>query len=181
METTELTTEQRETALQELGLTYSAEFVPFSKSRNAAEKHLSLNWRVRLVKGTGFGTLVLATDYSQGIGHIPGRSQGRETYEQRVADKQTVETGKLFKAGRYIFPTGKLPIPKFIDVMYSLALDANVLDYATFEDWAADFGYDRDSRKAETIYRKCLEIALKLRAMLGDGGLAKLQEIVSGY
>jgi len=46
-------------------------------------------------------------------------------------------------------------------------LDAR--DYDGFEDWAGNFGYDSDSRKAETIYRKCLAIGPKL----GNAGLAR--------
>jgi hypothetical protein len=54
------------------------------------------------------------------------------------------------------------------------------LDYACFEDWAQELGYDTDSRNAEAIYRACLDIGLKFRAMVGQSGLDTLQEIFNG-
>ena len=58
--------------------------------------------------------------------------------------------------------------PDKLDVINSLVMDASVLNSSSFEDWADEFGYDRDSRKAETIYRACLDIALKLRNAIGE-------------
>jgi hypothetical protein len=53
-------------------------------------------------------------------------------------------------------------------------------DYATFEQWASDLGYDSDSRSAAT-YLACLAIGLALRAGIGDSGLATLQAARSDY
>jgi hypothetical protein len=57
----------------------------------------------------------------------------------------------------------------------------SVLDSGSFEEWAADYGFDTDSRKAETTYRACLDIALKLRNGIGEDGLRKLQEAFQDY
>lgn len=62
-----------------LGLEYTATFVPQSQSRNAEEKTKSLNWRVRVSRSThdtpqyhpAHPSVTIATDYMQGIGHIP--------------------------------------------------------------------------------------------------------------
>jgi hypothetical protein len=59
--------------------------------------------------------------------------------------------------------------------MQSLVRDADALHSAGFDDWAADYGYDTDSRKAESIYRACLEIGQKLRAGLGQALLDELR------
>ena len=67
------------------------------------------------------------------------------------------------------------------DVLYSLVMDSDVLYYGTFEDWASDFGYDTDSRKAESTYRACLEIALKLRVAIGEDELERLREALQDY
>ena len=56
-------------AAAELGVTMTAEFVPWSKSRDKGEKHPSLNWVITLHKG---GRAFLTTDYSAGCGHCPG-------------------------------------------------------------------------------------------------------------
>ncbi|TIW00620.1 MAG: hypothetical protein E5V77_09360 [Mesorhizobium sp.] len=68
-----------------------------------------------------------------------------------------------------------IPAPSIGDVLQSLARDSDVLDAGGFESWAADYGYDTDSRAAESIYRACLEIAMKLRAGLGESLLAEIR------
>ena len=49
------------------------------------------------------------------------------------------------------------------------------------EGWAADLGYDTDSRSAEQTYRACLEIGLKMRNGLGDAQLRALRGIYQDY
>ena len=55
------------------------------------------------------------------------------------------------------------------------------LDAGGFENWAAEYGFDPDSRKAESIYRLCLEYALAMRAALGDSGMAELCNAFQDY
>lgn len=59
--------------------------------------------------------------------------------------------------------------PTIGDLLSSLALDASsVIDGQSFEEWAGDFGYDTDSRKAERTYRACKAQAEKLEGLLGE-------------
>lgn len=59
--------------------------------------------------------------------------------------------------------------PTAAEVLECLASDAaGVLNSNGFEDWAADLGYDTDSRKAERIYKTCAKQAANLRRLLGD-------------
>ena len=59
--------------------------------------------------------------------------------------------------------------PKVASVLDCLASDASSIENARgFEDWASDFGYDTDSRKAEKTYRTCEHQAKRLRSFLGD-------------
>ncbi|MCR4300686.1 MAG: hypothetical protein NUV51_03675 [Sulfuricaulis sp.] len=177
--------ETLQAAIDALGLTYSAEFVPWSKSRNAKKPPVkpsdySLNWKITISKGGRS----ITTDYSAGIGHIPGYKQswsGRLTVDEFEAIKYACETGKTYRAislNLGSIPMGQKPIlaPSVTDVMSSLILDASVLDAGVFEEWAGDYGYDTDSREAERIYKACLDIALKLRSIVGDAGLAALRE-----
>lgn len=169
-----------------LGLTIEADFVPFSQSRNKAEKHPTLNWRVMVKRN---GRAVIVTDYSAGVGHAPSHKAKRIpvgygrtlSFWQRDAGAWECENGfaalpqwhgaEGFRADR------KKPIkPDPVDVIWSLSRDADVIDAGGFDQWAADLGYDTDSRKAEATYRACLEIALQLRAAIGDDGLKALQE-----
>lgn len=168
-------------AMADLGLTVHAEFVPWSRSRNVAPnthaKDRSLNWKVTVKRGD---VTVLTTDYQAGIGHCPSyRPHDRWTLDYTAVIETETETGRTYTKPPH--RPGPTINPKPADVVYSLTLDASVLDYATFEDWASDLGYDPDSRKAEAAYRTCLEIALKLRVALGEDGLKRLRDACEDY
>lgn len=169
-----------------LGLEYSARFVPQSQSRNAKEEQPSLNWVVTLKKGRA----TLTTDYLQGIGYLPEAfrkhidslkmgSAARHRIERVAAE--TGKTGRFLSSLEVMFSQKPIPAPSLRDVLYCLVSDASVLDHATFESWASEYGNDPDSRSAEKTYRACLEIALQLRALIGDFGIGKLQEAFQDY
>ena len=142
-------------------VTIESEFVPWSQSRNKNEKHRSLNWRIKILRAD---RTILETDYSAGIAHCPSYRQGRRTVD---VERET--------------ETGRRIAPDACNVIASLSMDSSVLDCSSFEEWAGGFGYDVDSRKAESIYRACLEIALKLRNGLGEEGLRALQIATQDY
>ena len=65
--------------------------------------------------------------------------------------------------------------PTAEDVLDCLASDSSSVDNArSFEDWAGDYGYDTDSRKAEKIYNACRKQADKLKTFLGDTNYEEL-------
>lgn len=172
--------ERRATLIARLGLTMTAEFVPLSKSRNAGHWE-SINWRVTLTRRRppGASDLSITTDYAQGIGHLPKafKVDARRTVYLQDQIDYALETG----SGGGAPLGGKLKPPSIEEVLYSLLMDGNAIDYPSFEDWAEETGYSGDSRKAEAIYRKCLETGLKLRAMIGDAALAELTEAFQDY
>lgn len=182
---TDLTKPERAAIVESLGLTIESVFVPFSQSRNKGEKQPSLNWRVTVKHN---GAFVLETDYMAGSGHCPSANH-KDRKEQPLMVAYECEHG--FRAlgvrwGRDAEAYGAANVknailPDALDVLASLAMDSDVLDMGGFEDWASNFGYDTDSRKAESIYRACLDIALKLRAALGDTGLQTLRNAFEGY
>lgn len=62
--------------------------------------------------------------------------------------------------------TGK---PKADQVLWSLVQDAESFHSArNFEEWANEYGYDTDSRKAEQTYKDIEKIANKLHDFLGE-------------
>lgn len=64
------------------------------------------------------------------------------------------------------------------DILDSLASDASSYANArNFEDWAADFGYDTDSRAAEKTYIACGKIAVDLENLLGGDLLLTLMDM----
>ncbi len=70
-----------------------------------------------------------------------------------------------FKTG-----TGWTEEPTASDVLGSLLSDASGIDNARgdFEMWAAEYGYNTDSRKAEKIFRQCKSQTEKLAKLLGE-------------
>jgi len=59
--------------------------------------------------------------------------------------------------------------PTAEDVLDAIASDSAGIENArSFEDWAGDYGYDSDSRKAERIYVVCQRQADKLKQFLGE-------------
>lgn len=178
MEATQPTLE----TLKAHGLTFSAEFVPFSKSRNAKEKNLSLNWKITLYKD---GREVIRTDYMMGIGHAPSYKNWNAKTHGNLNSilhesflKHEAEAGMEASAYQH---RGKAIEPDYVGFMWSLTLDASVLDHRSYEDWAQEFGYDEDSRKGEAIYKQCLGIALALRHGLGDSLISQLQKEFQDY
>lgn len=163
--------------ISELGLTISATFVPWSKSRSfkagAKLTERSLNWRIVVQRN---GRDVMTTDYTAGIAHCPSYQAppfGRGfSIDHAHAIEIETETGRSQMPTR---GTRAHILPDTLDVIASLALEASAIDARDFEEWASDFGYDTDSRKAEGIYRACLDTALKLRAALGEGDLQRLR------
>lgn len=212
-------------ALADLALTVESVFVPFSQSRNKAEPHKTLNWKVTVKRN---GRDILTTDYGAGIAHCPGyntsppsqyRGLDRKTHngqpfpgttsayrrptaaeamadyqeaicaaecESGVAMENDWQNPDTFKPRKVRAPGSDrskvVPIlPDTESVIYSLVMDSSVLDCGGFECWADEFGFETDSRKAESIYRECLDLALKLRAGIGEEGLRKLQDAFQDY
>lgn len=178
-------------AINAFDLTVESEFIPWSQSRSATKEKkfndYNLNWRVTLKRA---GRAVLTADYSAGMAYCPSYKQGaRATVAYAETIMAECETGFQhhwsdgFGSPVRLSPgkTSKSILPNAADVIHSLVLDSDVLDYGSFEEWASEFGYDADSRKAEPIYRACLEIALKLRNALGDDGLRQLREAAQDY
>jgi len=57
--------------------------------------------------------------------------------------------------------------PELRGVLESLQVDCRAADHDTFEDFADEFGYDSDSRKAEAIYNACRKTRSEMRKLLG--------------
>lgn len=172
------------TIITRLGLGFESAFVPFSVSRNAKPgaklSDRSLNWKITLRCN---GRDILTTDYMAGIGRSPYAKRHNVNFARPTVE--TVEAVTFETENGHAWRSGMIPglpiVPNVLDVVASLALDASVLDESTFEDWADSCGYDRDSRKAEAIYRLCLEHALKLRNALGEAELAALRDAASEH
>jgi hypothetical protein len=165
--------------LEANNITMRVQFVPFRVSRNKAEKYPSLNYLITIERNN---KEILTTDYMQAFGHCPSYKQ-RATHYSNQAVEAECDTGlnHVRLTSRGLIPSKVKIEPNIVDVMYSLVLDSNVLDYPTFERWASDFGYNSDSRQDEKTYKACLDIALKLKNGLGDTVLNELREALQDY
>jgi hypothetical protein len=82
--------------------------------------------------------------------------------------KATLKYGSKQLTTPFYTGMGWVNEPTEDDVLASLILDANSVEYTNgFEDFAREFGYDEDSRKAEKTYKQCLRTAEKLERFLG--------------
>src|SRR5690606_18142052 len=124
---------------------------------------------------------VLTTDYMQGMAHCPAykasiRDLGNHGSIGRMdAIQNECQTAKHWKTRQNI------PSPTIDEFLYCLVSDSSVLDCGEFKNWASDYGYDPDSRKAEKIYRECLSQAIKLQATIGPDKLSELRELFQDY
>lgn len=67
--------------------------------------------------------------------------------------------------------------PQLEEVLEAILSDAAGIENAhSFEEWADEYGFDSDGRKAEAIYRASVRQTDKLRAFLGDDYQAFLWE-----
>jgi hypothetical protein len=175
--------------LDSLGLTIESVFVPFSKSRNKGQDRKSLNWSITVKRN---GRDVLTTDYSAGVAHCPAYNRKVPAAWNRparmwrpLACEAECENGYalgIFTSwGGFNHDKKKPILPDPVDVFHNLTMDSSVLDSGGFEDWAADYGYDTDSRRAVSTYRACLEIALKFRAAIGETGMEALKTAFEDY
>jgi hypothetical protein len=65
--------------------------------------------------------------------------------------------------------------PELGNVLDCLASDASGFENSrSFEDWAGDYGYDTDSRKAERTFMAVGKQSAKLKALLGEDAYSEL-------
>lgn len=166
--------------VEKYSLTFDSVFVPFSVSRNKDLSWKSLNW---IVKVKSKGAEFLSCDYSSGVAHCPSYNWS-DKYLREVAIELEIESGRPSRKGYgdKVF-TAKKPFiqPNFKDILYSLTMDSDVLNYADFKDWAESLGYNSDSIKVKEIYDSCLETTLKLRAHLGESFLSDAAIVFEDY
>ena len=59
-------------------------------------------------------------------------------------------------------------------VLWSLASDASALDYDSYEEWADEYGYDKDSRKGFKLYARMLDTSERFVDFIGVGLIRKI-------
>lgn len=132
-------------------------------------------------------------DYKTGIGNSTFKEHnwrhGPAPCSGNVQVEQFARTGQLHRfkeretridgARHYLKPKS----PDIADILGSYAMDyVDANNAGSFEDWALEFGYDTDSRKAEDIYRACLAQRKPLLALgLSMAEIEKIAEYASQF
>lgn len=149
----------------ELGLTLEFQFQPQVFPDGTDTKDMSMKWLVTVMHKS---KAVVATNYTQGVGHCPSYPKGQ--YRLTVADYENIL--RDCATNRHGHP--KEPL----DALWSIARDCqSVTQNSSFEEWAKEFGYDEDSRKAEAVYNECVKHYLALKASIGDEGIERLASV----
>jgi hypothetical protein len=79
------------------------------------------------------------------------------------------DTGESLTVPWHIGPLSNSYPDRPDEVLDVLASEAAGVENADgFEDWAGEYGYDTDSRRAEATYRECCQEAERLRRFLGE-------------
>jgi len=129
------------------------------------------HWLVTLShNGQQFKTL-----YSMGYGHVEDKN-GNPVHNYHYSPKQLAFIP--LRGEDYENNIGwtkakmrgyRAATPKVSDVLDCLASDSSGYDNArNFEDWASEYGYDTDSRKAYATYQTVAEQAKALKHFLGE-------------
>lgn len=83
-------------------------------------------------------------------------------------DRFHADSGVRSHALEYSMGSAHVGGPQLDDILQCLHTDASCAsDCGSFESWADDFGYDSDSRKAESIYKACLKTDSDLSELFG--------------
>lgn len=105
------------------------------------------------------------------VGENPNMDSANwQAYHYKVVLKFRTKTGKRRQFTTYFsMGIGLSREPQADDILDCLASDATSVENARdFEDWASEFGYDTDSRKAERTYKTIQRQSKRLAQFLGN-------------
>lgn len=100
-------------------------------------------------------------------GYEPSPLRGLHVEQDWHRDMNSWTVQMRYQGRRFTFPfyTGlALGEPNTFDAAYCIIMDARLADQE-FEDWCWELGYDSDSRRAEQIYRECVNTWHKLQRL----------------
>lgn len=152
---------------------YSARFEP-QADLPAKLNECRVKWSITLTRNGA----TMVVPYSTGIGHLKGYRQGERSANYGDSVRTACRTGHSPRMAKFRVAAVE---PKLADVLHCLLVASDVLDYSRFEDWAAEFGYDSDSRTAERTYQQCLQQSLQFRQLYSDSERETLRHVFANY
>ena len=161
------------------------------------EKWLCISYPVTLKRG---GSVIHPSRYSIGSGHVPPIKKSKRDQTQlsgftggsgvfwtiqrkgwRIIPNMSCEEDREEGLAMMQKQAKRCKIkPKLADVLHSFLMDGQpAFDAYTFEEWAKEYGYNEDSRKAESIFQECLKTGDNLRRHLSAAEIEKLRELAN--
>lgn len=170
--------EEAQTLFDSLGLTVTISD-PFP---NVRDEWASIGYNILFVKGTRN----LAVNYFLGTGHVkyPNALPFKLKYKGSYIMENLLyakKDGKMINKD-YVKQEAELASalaedqkvkPNPVEVMACICSESIESNHNTFEEWASNFGYDTDSKKAEKMYDDC---AKNYPALIGLIGLDNMQK-----
>lgn len=122
-------------------------------------KDAAYQWRITLT----FEGRSWSTNFYMGLGNAVTERFGRGI--PATGEMLRAASGKHTLGYAHVSPR----TPTAPEVLQSLQHDCASAEHLLFEDFAAEYGYDTDSRAAEAIWRQCIEIKGQLQKLFrGD-------------
>ena len=75
---------------------------------------------------------------------------------------------------------GNPRVPDIKTVTYCLLSDMRAGDLP-FEEFGSEFGYDEDSRKADALWKRCLNIAVKIESLFSPDEIEAMEKALEDY
>lgn len=95
------------------------------------------------------------------------------------ADAEQLAIGcQCYRQGHYSFMRNCRKHPKPVVTLADVLYCAQLSNPGMFEEWASEYGYNPDSRKAESIWRLCVTQYQQFAGMFSQVDLDKLAELV---
>lgn len=169
--------------LEELGVTMTA----FNPRAEVCDDWPGVRFSIIISRGRS----TFNTAYSMGTGHFPVKDLHASLHHLSARISDGIETLQRIPHTRFLDKSLHADIaaavqkikkitPEMDDVMHSLLLDgAAYFDAFSFEEWCAEYGYDTDSRKAESIYRHCDDTGRSLARMFTSAELSQLRDLAN--
>lgn len=136
-------------------------------------------------RGHGASKKAFQTDYSGGIKAFWGEKMKKATktilrgdfHVECLAKNRTLYADVEAETCKRILPFMEW---KKEDILHSLVMDSDCLDMG-FEEWADNYGFNPDSRRAENTFRACQEQARNMLKLVDRQELVTLRDFFADY
>lgn len=151
--------------LKSIGVEYSAGHIGTPRTPMGGKNPMDA-WVITLQRGT---STYEEFSYFTGLGHrkVPKSLKAPYWMKGRELSKWNEQNAKPVK-------------PNAAGPLYSFVMDASACEMS-FGQWCDEYGYNTDSRKAESTYQSCQEQTDKMRRILSRAEIDHIQFLLQDY